>query len=205
MNAALKNCLDRLRADGLLLKQDKALPSVATLIAGGPIAGSWWGHPKGSEIFNTLDALADHSEALLTKLVSGKDTFVHRSLWPDLLAAVAGPAPEPPSAPARRLLARIARAGSIRVDRMPTAGKEGRKALLDSARELELRLLVHSEELHTETGAHAKRLETWSSWAKRARVEPAPGGAASARARLTGILAGLNARHEARGTLPWTV
>ncbi len=39
---------------GLLLLQDKKLPSVATIFAGRPMAGSWWGHPLGQEMFRCL-------------------------------------------------------------------------------------------------------------------------------------------------------
>jgi hypothetical protein len=40
------------------------------------------------------------------------------------------------------------------------------KKIGDVARELEVRLLVHSTEVHTERGVHAKRLETWERWAR---------------------------------------
>ena len=35
--------LDSLSEHGLLLQQDKRLPSVIGVIVGGPLAGSWWG------------------------------------------------------------------------------------------------------------------------------------------------------------------
>jgi hypothetical protein len=50
------------------------------------VSGSWWGHPRAHEIFAVLNDLADHPDILFTKLVSRKDTLVHRALWPDLLA-----------------------------------------------------------------------------------------------------------------------
>jgi hypothetical protein len=61
------------------------VPSVAEAIAGEPIKGSWWAHPKGSAIFHALERLQDDPDALCFKLVEGKVTFVHRRLWPALV------------------------------------------------------------------------------------------------------------------------
>lgn len=70
---------------GILLLQDKNLPSVATIFAGEPMAKSWWGHPLGQEMFQCLESLED--EALATRLINRKVTFVHKRLWPALAAA----------------------------------------------------------------------------------------------------------------------
>lgn len=70
----------------MLLVQDAALPSVATLVAGGPVRGSWWGHPSSPAIFAALEVLDDHPDLLFAKLVDGKNTIVHRRLWPALAA-----------------------------------------------------------------------------------------------------------------------
>jgi hypothetical protein len=61
------------------------VPSLAEAVAGGPIRGSWWGHPKAHEIFRVAEALCDSSEVLVCKLVDGKVSFVHRRLWPALV------------------------------------------------------------------------------------------------------------------------
>lgn len=58
-------------------------------IAGEPIKGSWWGHPKGQEIFVVLEAVTDSEEVLVCRLLKGKVTLVHRRLWP-ALARLAG-------------------------------------------------------------------------------------------------------------------
>src|SRR5258705_11318152 len=71
---------------GLLLESDSKLPSVAGLIADGPVRGSWWAHPRSQQIFVALQQLVDHKDVVITKLVSGKVTFVHRELWSELLA-----------------------------------------------------------------------------------------------------------------------
>jgi len=66
---------------GLLLETDARLPSVASLIAGEPIRGSWWAHARAHEIFAALGQFDDHRDAMFTKLISGKVTLVHRKLW----------------------------------------------------------------------------------------------------------------------------
>lgn len=65
------------------------VPSLAEAVAGGPICGSWWGHPKGREIFAVADALGESDEVLVCKLAGGKVTFVHRRLWPALVRLAA--------------------------------------------------------------------------------------------------------------------
>lgn len=61
------------------------VPSLAEAIAGGPIRGSWWGHPKGREIFQAAEAVSESPEVLVCTLVEGKVTYVHRRLWPALV------------------------------------------------------------------------------------------------------------------------
>jgi hypothetical protein len=60
-------------------------PSLAAEIAGGPIRGSWWSHPKAHEIFRTAQAVCSHPDVLVCKLAGGKITYVHRRLWPALV------------------------------------------------------------------------------------------------------------------------
>ncbi len=60
-------------------------PSLAELIAGAPIQGSWWSHPKGREIFALTRAIRDSDDILVCRFVHGKVTFVHRRLWPALI------------------------------------------------------------------------------------------------------------------------
>ena len=81
--------LDAIAEHGLLLLQDKQLANAVTCITGERLSGSWWSHPRAQEIFDAVDALPD-DQVIATKLVAGKVTFVHRSLWPDLLAVVEG-------------------------------------------------------------------------------------------------------------------
>jgi hypothetical protein len=57
------------------------VPSLAEAVAGGPIRGSWWGHPRGKEIFRAAEAVSESPDVLVCKLVEGKVTYVHRRLW----------------------------------------------------------------------------------------------------------------------------
>ncbi|SPE30053.1 hypothetical protein SBA6_120016 [Candidatus Sulfopaludibacter sp. SbA6] len=161
MCGVLNGCLAALRQTGLLLKSDPVLPSVTTLVAGEAIRGSWWGHPAGSLIFQTLQQLAEHREVLFVKLVAGKDTLVHRSLWPEVYAiGSAGEAWQRAglSAAARALEKQVAKAGVV-------------QASGAVAKELELRLLVRCEQFHTDAGHHSKGLEAWPRWADRVGLD----------------------------------
>ena len=64
-------------------------PKLVEAIAGEPIKGSWWGHPKGNQIFNTLEAVTDSPDILVCRLVGNKVTLVHKRLWPALVRAAA--------------------------------------------------------------------------------------------------------------------
>jgi hypothetical protein len=61
------------------------LPNLAELIAGERIHGSWWGHPKGKQIFRIAEAVCESPDILVCKLVDGKVTYIHRRLWPALV------------------------------------------------------------------------------------------------------------------------
>lgn len=71
---------------GMLLQSARGpIPNVAELVAGEPIKGSWWGHPKSHAIFTTLNSLTDSPDVVRLRLVGGKVTLVHRSRWPALV------------------------------------------------------------------------------------------------------------------------
>lgn len=81
-----KEALAFVRRHGVVLQAARGpVPSLAEAIAGGPIHGSWWGHPKGQEIFVAAEAVCDSPDVLVCKLVDGKVTYVHRRLWPALV------------------------------------------------------------------------------------------------------------------------
>ena len=106
-----------LKKYGLLLLNDPALPNPCRLVAGERVHRLWWAHPRAQEIFQVYDALEDHADVLILKLISGKVTYIHRTLWPQIVAV--GRAREPwqmndLSAAARKLLAAGDKAGRAR-------------------------------------------------------------------------------------------
>jgi hypothetical protein len=185
--------LRELERHGLLLETDAKLPSLVALVAGGPVKGSWWGHPLGHTIFATGESLFAHRDVLLVKLVSGKATWVHRRLWPALLGVARAREPwqlEGLSTEARELLASIDRDGEARATGAVALG-------------LETRLLARGEQAHTASGRHAKVLESWDRWAARMRPSVSPLAPEAGRQELERVLEALNARHGGRGRLPW--
>jgi len=71
---------------GIILESARGpVPSLAAEVAGEPIRGGWWSHPKGSEIFLLSRAIRESPEVLVCRVVGGKVTYVHRNLWPALV------------------------------------------------------------------------------------------------------------------------
>ena len=78
--------LDFVRCHGIVLESAKGeVPTLAEEIAGGPIRGSWWCHPKGRQIFAATRRVRDSPDVLVCRLLNGKITYVHRQLWPALV------------------------------------------------------------------------------------------------------------------------
>jgi hypothetical protein len=186
----------------LLLCHDAKLPSATACIAGAAIRGSWWGHAKGKLIYETLHRVVD--AVAWPKLVLGKDTLVHRRLWPALIAVaesrqdwqLRGLAPD-----AKRLLQRVRRGGAVRTDE--TSRGQGRK-LGVVATELERRLLARSFSEHTPAGHHVRFLETWETWGNRQGIAPADRpDVGEAMAALAAPVDAWTRGRRLRGVLPW--
>src|SRR5262249_27239462 len=74
------------RKHGIVLEAARGpVPSLAGVIAGKPLRGSWWSPPKGREIFAATRAVRASEDILVCRLIEGKVTFVHRRLWPALV------------------------------------------------------------------------------------------------------------------------
>jgi len=192
----VEELLDR---HGLLLMHDAELPSATAAIAGAPVRGSWWGHPQGKLIFETLNRLED--TVAWAKLVLGKETLVHRRLWPALVAAAASGQPwqiKGLRTDAKRLLQRIRRGSRVMADREHAA----------ASTDLERRLLAHGTSEHTPSGRHVRFLETWGAWARRSGVAAAglPDAAEALEALSAPVMAWARPEGEGRrrpGLLPW--
>jgi hypothetical protein len=71
---------------GIVLESARGpLPSLAAFVAGEPIGGSWWVHPRAKDIFELARALRSSDAILVCRLVGGKVTLVHQRLWPSLV------------------------------------------------------------------------------------------------------------------------
>ena len=104
------------RKHGVVLEAGRGpVPSFADAVAGSPIRGSWWGHPKGREIFFLTRAIRDSKHVCVCRIVGGKITFVHRRVWPALV----------------RVAARLPRRQLARVTEVHTA--TGRHKLLEES------------------------------------------------------------------------
>lgn len=202
--------LSQLKKFGLLLESDPRLPSVATIITGSPLHSSWWSHPLAHTIFHVNGQLEDHPDLLVTKLIASKVTWIHKKLWPEVLAI--GTAREQwqtarLSASARALLEMVDASGSLRTDQLISSGSKTGSVKLkpgDAARELEGKLLVHAAQIHTESGAHAKVLETWEHWVRRIGFRAASISVDEAKKKMEARIAKLNAQFKATAPLPWT-
>ena len=184
-----------LKKHRLLLRTDAHLPNVCALVAGETVRGSWWAHPRSRTIFRVDGELADHPDVLLTKLISCKVTYVHRTLWQDVIAIGCAREPwqtEQLSRDARKLLAAV--------EHEPVQPDGG---MNKTASELETKLLVYSEQFHTESGAHVRRLESWEHWSARVGFAGEPVTVADAKLSLERVLASLNQKFNGTGRLPW--
>ena len=61
------------------------IPSLAEAVAGAPLKGSWWSHPKGRAIFAVTRAVRASPEILVCRLIDDKISFAHKRLWPALV------------------------------------------------------------------------------------------------------------------------
>jgi len=83
---AVSRWLSFVEKHGVVLASARgAVPSLAEAVAGEPIVGSWWAHPKGKAIFEALSEIDDSLDVRCFRLVDGKVTFVHRKAWPALV------------------------------------------------------------------------------------------------------------------------
>ena len=194
MAASKKKAIDlvfaALARNGLLLKQDKSIPNVVGIITGESLRTSWWSHPKSHLIFSVLTRLADDPRVLFAKLLDRKDTLIHSSLWPALLAVGSSREQwqlEGLSTTAANLLQRIDR------------GRTGIPATGPVAKELQVRLLGTAREVHTDSGRHELLFESWTAWSRRVGCTPLKSSTDGHRV-LEQAAAGIGAAPQA---LPW--
>lgn len=82
-----KQALAFVKRHGVVLESARGVvPSLAATVAGQPIRGSWWKHPRGNDIFLLSRAIRRSPDVLVCRLIDGKITYVHRQLWPALVS-----------------------------------------------------------------------------------------------------------------------
>ena len=205
LRAGFDEVLAEVRRRGLILVHDHTFPSLTRLTIGEPIRGSWWAHPLSNDVYMVSQRLQHCGEVAMIKLVSGKETYLHRSWWPHLVAiGLSREAWQLDGLPgsASAILAQVDRLGTIRLDLFRSS--RPRKEIREDARSLAGRLLVYADDVHTDSGAHARRLETWESWAQRHEVSLSSlPSADEARHELERIVDSTNAECSSEGFLPW--
>jgi hypothetical protein len=156
--------------------------------------GSWWSHPRANDIYDILQSLERHPDLLLAKLLAGKVTMIHRRLWPAVLAVVT-------AREGWQLdgLSPLASQALGALDDAEASGREPPPASRTVSKEIESRLLAHSESVHTSSGKHVTRLQPWKTWAARAGGQPAPDVNESKR-----VIEASAARMTPPPALPWT-
>jgi hypothetical protein len=81
-----QRALNLVKKEGVMLEAAQGpVPNLADLVAGGSRRGSWWTHPRGREIFSVTRSVRDARDVLVTRLLDGHITYVHRRLWPALV------------------------------------------------------------------------------------------------------------------------
>lgn len=202
--------VSKVRADvrrfGLLPFTDSEAPSVVSIVAGGPISGSWWGHPAGQLIYQVSESLDADPDLLVLKLWREKMTLVHRLLWPALARIGKGHTDWQMDGLRQselRLLAQIQRDPTARRDQQsldsPTESLDDRHML----RVLEQRLLVLTRSVHTSTGAHALEAESWATWGARVHTPAFRGSISSAELAIENAARRLTPGVDPRRLLPW--
>jgi len=194
-DSATARVLAELEHRGLLLQAGNEYTSLANLVVGAPIRGSWWAHPQSNLIYWVCQDLDAHPRVATARLIAGKVTHLWESVWADVAGvALARDAWQwrDVAAPARALVERVDTA-PLRTDQLDWTGPG---KLGEVCRSLEQRLLVKADEVHTDSGRHAKVLSSWRTWWEAHASGPLPT-PESARERLEARLG------DAARWLPW--
>lgn len=172
MKKELQKVKKELSRHGLLLLTDPMLPSLVATIAGGPVTGSWWGHPQGNLMFNLSNELAEDPDVLAVKFINKKITYLDQRHW-DAFFTIAMSASEwqmKKLAPdASTLYKKILDKKELRADDgslKKTAAEIGKIAT-----KLEERVLIFSDDIHTDSGKHIRVFKSWQQFLKDRKIK----------------------------------
>jgi hypothetical protein len=183
---------------GLLFLSDPKRRNAIEILTGQHPRGSWWSHPQANDIYDILNVVEAHPDVLLAKLLSGKVTMVHRQLWPALLTVATSREPwQTEGLPA------VAVDWLAAHDAVEAAGGPLPPASRTVSKEIEARLLAHGENVHTTSGKHETRLESWRSWAGRVGQAWPPAGGPAVAAAKRAIEAAASRLGAPPPELPW--
>ena len=160
----------------------------------------------GDAIHIVNTELKEHPDVIATYLVSGKITFIHRRAWPALFGVALSGEPwqsQDLGRPARRILRLVTKQEIVRADDQSVFGALNSAARRTGIHELEKRLLVHSTDTHTQTGTHAKTLQTWERCKEQKRFRGHALPADEARAQLERLIDSWRVGPSVRASLPW--
>jgi hypothetical protein len=203
---ALSRVKRDVRRFGLLPFSDRESPSLVSIVAGGPVSGSWWGHPAGGLIYQVGEGVDSDPDIVVVKLWRGKLTLIHRRLWPALIKigrARSAWQTSGLSDVASELLDMVELEHSVRSDHLPEDFPMGSQGFRPALRNLEQRLLVLTRSVHTNTGAHALEAESWATWSARTRTPRISGTVASAQLIIEDAARRLEREVDSRQLLPW--
>lgn len=205
MSRDLDSVLEHLERHGWMLLAGVEAWTLTTHISGDAIHGSWWGHDAGPRIYEISIRLGEHRDVESFRLVDKKVTFVHRRLWPAVVAVGSSRDPwqlDMVRPPDRELLGRVDQEGQFSTHKQVIGGMRGRDLGAAGLR-LETALLLHGHQEHTDEGAHGKILESWSHWAERRSVDDGDEGPTAARDRLGEAYREGTGGQDPIGHLPW--
>lgn len=83
---ATERVLAELERRGLLLQVGNEFASLANLVVGEVIRGSWWSHPQSNLIYWVCQDLDANPRATTARLIAGKVTHLWESVWADVAA-----------------------------------------------------------------------------------------------------------------------
>lgn len=89
-----EGAVEFVREHGIVLESARGpAPSLAEAVAGAPIRGSWWSHPRSQAIFAATNLARESPDIAATRLLNGKVTLIHRRVWAPIvrLAPEIGP------------------------------------------------------------------------------------------------------------------
>jgi hypothetical protein len=194
-DAATQRVLAQLERRELLLQAGNEFASVVELVAGEPVRGSWWAHPRANLIYWVCQDLEADARVTEARLLGGKITHIWHTRWADVTSIAIARAPwqwAGVHSDGRALVERVD-AADVRTNELDW--RHARR-LGDVCRLLERRLLVKADEVHTESGRHAKVLHSWTRFWDEHDSGPLPD-SESARARLEELVG------DASTLLPW--